>query len=108
MRNGAALTEGAVISRLRWRCTRRAMLEMDLLLGRFLEEEFPALSLEEQKIFMELADREDAQLWPWVSGKEECADIRLFPVIQRLRRYGEKRGARADPASVSPSPARQP
>ncbi|MDR2636903.1 MAG: succinate dehydrogenase assembly factor 2 [Zoogloeaceae bacterium] len=81
----------AEISRLRWRCTRRAMLEMDLLLGGFLEEGFPELSPADQQRFAELADLEDMQLWPWINGQEECADTRFSPLVARLRRYGETR-----------------
>ena len=35
------------LNRLRWRCTRRAMLEMDLLLGGFLEKRFSSLTPEQ-------------------------------------------------------------
>jgi len=76
----------AALSRLRWRCTRRAMLEMDLLLGEFLAKEFPGLTSEEQAIFVELADYDDMKLWPWVSGQEECEDARLASVVVMLRR----------------------
>ena len=31
------MNESELLNRLRWRCTRRALLEMDLLLGNFLE-----------------------------------------------------------------------
>ncbi|MCL2021438.1 MAG: succinate dehydrogenase assembly factor 2 [Betaproteobacteria bacterium] len=77
--------DAAALSRLRWRCTRRAMLEMDLLLGEFLDKKFPSLSPEDQAAFVELADYEDIKLWPWVSGQEECEDARLAPVVVMLR-----------------------
>ncbi|MDR0234129.1 MAG: succinate dehydrogenase assembly factor 2 [Zoogloeaceae bacterium] len=78
--------DNAALSRLRWRCTRRAMLEMDLLLGEFLDKEFSGLSLQDQAAFVELADHDDMTLWPWVSGREECEDARLLPVVAMLRR----------------------
>jgi len=75
----------AALSRLRWRCTRRAMLEMDLLLGEFLEKKFFSLSPEDQAAFVELADYEDMKLWPWISGQEECEDARLASIVVMLR-----------------------
>ena len=62
------------INRLRWRCTRRAMLEMDLLLGEFLDKVFPSLSPAQADAFIILADMEDLELWPLVNGSRECAD----------------------------------
>jgi succinate dehydrogenase flavin-adding protein (antitoxin of CptAB toxin-antitoxin module) len=38
------MEEKQKLNRLRWRCTRRAMLEMDLLLGEFLDRIFPTLT----------------------------------------------------------------
>jgi antitoxin CptB len=40
------------LNRLRWRCTRRAMLEMDLLLGEFLDRIFPTLNPEQADAFV--------------------------------------------------------
>lgn len=77
--------DAAALSRLRWRCTRRAMLEMDLLLGEFLDKEFSGLTPEYQAAFVELADHDDMKLWPWISGREECEDTRLSPVVAMLR-----------------------
>jgi len=62
------------LNRLRWRCTRRAMLEMDLLLGEFLDKVFPSLSPAQADAFIILADMEDLELWPLVNGSRECAD----------------------------------
>jgi len=76
----------AALSRLRWRCTRRAMLEMDLLLGEFLDKEFSSLSPEDQAAFVELADCEDMKVWPWLSGREACEDTRLASIVAMLRR----------------------
>jgi antitoxin CptB len=63
------------------------MLEMDILLGEFLETEFPALPPDEQAIFAELADLDDITLWPWVSGQQACEDTQLARLIVRLRRH---------------------
>jgi succinate dehydrogenase flavin-adding protein (antitoxin of CptAB toxin-antitoxin module) len=78
--------ERADYERLRWRCIRRAFLELDIVLTRFLDKGFDDLSEEEQQVFVELADMEDHELWYWVSGKTECDDPRLAPVVAKIRK----------------------
>lgn len=72
--------------RLRWRCIRRALLELDITLTRFLDDGFDKLTDEEQQAFVELADMEDHDLWYLVSGKTECEDPRLAPIVALLRK----------------------
>ncbi|WP_291995597.1 succinate dehydrogenase assembly factor 2 [Candidatus Accumulibacter sp. ACC003] len=73
------------INRLRWRCTRRAMLEMDLLLGEFLEQQFPTLTEQQADAFVVLADMEDLELWPLINGSQECTDAVQGEVLALLR-----------------------
>ena len=73
------------INRLRWRCTRRAMLEMDLLLGEFLERIFPTLGPAQADAFIILADMEDLELWPLINGSRECTDSVQAEVVALLR-----------------------
>jgi len=73
------------LNRLRWRCTRRAMLEMDLLLGEFLDRVFPTLAPAQADAFVALADMEDLELWPLVNGSRECADPVQAEVLALLR-----------------------
>ena len=72
--------------RLRWRCIRRGLLEVDIALTRFLDGPFAELSEEQQQAFVELADMEDHDLWHLISGQSQCADPRLSPVVGLLRR----------------------
>ena len=72
--------------RLRWRCIRRALLEVDLALTRFLDQGFAGLDDEEQQAFAELADMEDHDLWHLISGQAECDDPRLAPIVAMLRK----------------------
>ena len=72
--------------RLRWRCIRRALLELDIALTRFLDNGFEQLNDEEQLAFVELADMEDHDLWYLISGKAECDDPRLAPVVALIRK----------------------
>ncbi len=74
------------MNRLQWRCTRRALLELDLILGKFLAEEFPGLSEDDKQVFAVLADMEDHDLWPMVNGTEECEDAQQARIVAMLRK----------------------
>ena len=78
--------ERADYERLRWRCIRRALLELDISLTRFLDDGFEQLNEEEQQAFVELADMEDHDLWYLISGQAECVDPRYAPIVARLRK----------------------
>ena len=75
----------AELNRLRWQCTHRAMLEMDLMLGNFLENRFSNLTAEQAAAFVVLADMEDQDLWPLIMGKRECTDATQAGVLAMLR-----------------------
>ncbi|MDR1889740.1 MAG: succinate dehydrogenase assembly factor 2 [Zoogloeaceae bacterium] len=77
--------ERAAFERLRWRCTRRGLLEVDMVLGRFLEEGFGKLSDAEEQAFVELADYEDLELWHLISAQKACEDARLAPIVAMLQ-----------------------
>jgi antitoxin CptB len=73
------------LNRLRWRCTRRALLEMDILLGGFLEKRYSTLTPEQVAAFVVLADMEDLELWPLITGKRECDNPLQAEVVAMLR-----------------------
>lgn len=50
------------LNRLRWHC-RRGMLELDLVLARFLETRFATLDTAQLREFERLLDLEDQELW---------------------------------------------
>ena len=77
--------ERAELERLRWRCIRRGLLEVDIALSRFLEERFESLTDEEQRAFAELADWEDHDLWHLISEQADCDDERYASIIAMLR-----------------------
>jgi succinate dehydrogenase flavin-adding protein (antitoxin of CptAB toxin-antitoxin module) len=72
--------------RLRWRCIRRALLELDITLTRFLDNGFEALNEDEQAAFVVLADMEDFDLWDLLTGKAEIDDPRLAHIVTLLRK----------------------
>lgn len=74
------------LKRLRWICTHRAQLEMDVLLGNFLDKHFSNLDPEQETAFAELAEMQDIELWPLVTGKRECKNPVQAQVISMLRK----------------------
>jgi antitoxin CptB len=72
--------------RLRWRCIRRGLLEVDIALTRFLDDGFDKLNEEQQQAFVELADMEDHDLWHLISGQADIDDARLAPIVDMLRK----------------------
>ncbi|MCC2666247.1 MAG: cptB [Gammaproteobacteria bacterium] len=76
--------------RLRWAC-RRGMLELDVLLGNFLEEAFLFLPESEQALFIKLLDASDQDLFLWLTGKVIPSDQSLIPVIKKIRDHAKYR-----------------
>jgi antitoxin CptB len=60
----------AELDRIRWRC-RRGLLELDLVLARFLEAAYHRLTPGERDVFKGLLERSDNELWDLVSGRVE-------------------------------------
>ena len=60
----------ADLDRIRWQC-RRGLLELDLLLARFLENELPGLNPEQLQLFNELLAESDTEILAWIMEQEE-------------------------------------
>ena len=63
----------AEIDRVRWRC-RRGLLELDVVLGRFLDRHFETLSSQQRTALNRLLDFPDNDLWDFLSGKQPPPD----------------------------------
>lgn len=77
-------------SRLRWAC-RRGMLELDVLLGNFLEERYDSLSLEEKKDFIALLNEPDPELFAWIMGHEEPKNLKYKHITDMVREHARSR-----------------
>ena len=74
-------------SQLKWAC-RRGMLELDVLLGSFLEQRYLMLSNEEQQAFTQLLSEPDPLLFAWLLGQEDVAvDPSFFHIVELIRRH---------------------
>lgn len=77
-------------SYLQWAC-RRGMLELDVLLGNFLNEAYCHLPLEIQDLFQKLLVYEDQDLFHWLIGKEKPTDPGLFIIVEKIREHAINR-----------------
>ncbi|HEY5993198.1 MAG TPA: succinate dehydrogenase assembly factor 2 [Gallionellaceae bacterium] len=57
-----------MLDRIRWRC-RRGLLELDIVLGRFVERHYAGLDQAGRAAFDALLDMPDAGLWDMITGK---------------------------------------
>lgn len=74
----------AELQRLRWQC-RRGMRELDLLLVRYLEREYPTAPIEAQRGFQRLLELSDPELLAYLLRGERPTDQELAHVIDRVR-----------------------
>lgn len=79
----------STLSRLRWAC-RRGMLELDVLLGNFLEEAYKALPVEDQVSFVNLLECNDQELFMWLTGKE-TPPVAHAPMVEKIRHHAQTR-----------------
>jgi succinate dehydrogenase flavin-adding protein (antitoxin of CptAB toxin-antitoxin module) len=70
--------------RIRWQC-RRGLLELDLVLERFLRENSERLTSVELERFRRLLAAPDNDLWAWISGRADPSDPALTELVGRLR-----------------------
>ncbi|OIR17292.1 antitoxin CptB [mine drainage metagenome] len=72
------------LERVRWRC-RRGLLELDIVLGRFVQQRYPAMNDEQRAAFDELLDLPDTELWDLITGKKELAQAHQGVVLEWLK-----------------------
>lgn len=68
---------------LQWQC-RRGMLEIDLLLKRYLSESYLESDETERALFESLLSENDQQLFLWLTGQEESC-TKYTHLIGKLR-----------------------
>lgn len=80
----AEIIQAAEQRRLAWRC-RRGMLELDIVLQRFVKEQFGGLTLAEMHIFDEMLELADNDFWELIQSAEQVnyeADVQS--VLRKL------------------------
>jgi len=71
--------------RLRWRC-RRGMRELDVVLVRYLERDWPTAMPADRAAFSALLERQDPEVNALVFGRMDPQDEALARVLECLRR----------------------
>jgi len=72
------------LDRVRWHC-RRGLLELDLVLSRFLERHFVDLPPEQRAAFKSLLEQPDSVLWDLVCGRIRPEPGAAAAVVRLLR-----------------------
>ena len=72
--------------KLRWRCIRRGLLELDIALTKFLDEDFAKLDDQQAQAFAALSELEDPDLWALITGAREITDPQLAEIVAMLRK----------------------
>ena len=72
------------IKQLRWQC-RRGMLELDILLSRFLEKHYEQLAASEQQQFVELLTATDPELYAWLVTATAEPPTNLESIVNAVR-----------------------
>jgi antitoxin CptB len=67
--------------RIRWQC-RRGLLELDLVLAKFLDRHLENLSPARQAAFKRLLDYPDNDLWDLVNGRQPAPDAESASIIK--------------------------
>ncbi|MCC6923669.1 MAG: succinate dehydrogenase assembly factor 2 [Nitrosomonas sp.] len=71
--------------RARWRC-RRGMLELDIILQRFMDNHYCQLSADELQQFDRLLILPDNDLWDLICARETLREENLMPVLSLLQK----------------------
>jgi antitoxin CptB len=77
----------ADLGRLRWH-SRRALLELDLVLERFWRDRGSDLKADEAEELARLLEMEDHDLWDAFCGRRDVGDVRLETMLAVLRQSG--------------------
>ena len=71
---------------MRW-ATRRGMLELDLVLGPFVEQRYALLSLADRELFQRLMLCEDQDLFSWFLKREQPEDEELVDIVKQILNF---------------------
>ena len=72
-----------VIKKILWKC-RRGTKELDVILSRFVENSYDALSQEDKELFESLLEIEDPLLTEWLCLDVTPQDQGMVKIVQRI------------------------
>lgn len=71
------------VGKIRWKC-RRGMLELDIILENFYEQQFQTLTNEEKILFSQLLDEPDPFLYDWLLCRNTTHDSKLKIILEKI------------------------
>lgn len=72
------------LERVRWRA-RRGLLELDIVLARFIDAQYVRLDEDEKQLFETLLDMPDNPLWDMIAGRQEAAQLDQQALLEKIR-----------------------
>ena len=72
------------LERVRWR-SRRGLLELDIVLGRFIETYYAQLDESERQAFEEMLDMPDNPLWDMIAGRQDATQAEQQVLLEKIR-----------------------
>lgn len=78
------MSDSPELKRLRWR-VRRGLLELDIVLGRFVDVHYLQLDWSARHAFDALLDMPDSLLWDMISGKQEAIPGEQQVLLEKIR-----------------------
>ncbi|GAB1234341.1 succinate dehydrogenase assembly factor 2 [Ferrigenium sp. UT5] len=79
-----SIEDPVYLQRVRWRC-RRGLLELDIVLGRFIDQHYPSLNEAQRLAFDELLDLPDTEFWDLITGNKEPIHPQQRAVLECLQ-----------------------
>ncbi|PKI60554.1 hypothetical protein CRG98_019030 [Punica granatum] len=71
--------------RLLYRSRQRGFLELDLVLGKWVEEHIYSMDVNGIKSLIDVLDLENPELWKWLSGQEQPPEaVKMNPVFSAI------------------------
>ena len=74
------------VRRMQW-AARRGMLELDLVLEPFVNQQYAALNESDRATFQRLMLCEDQELFSWLMQRGESDDEAFNTIIEQIRRF---------------------
>jgi antitoxin CptB len=84
----SSILDTVSMERIRWRC-RRGLLELDIVLGRFIEH-YASLAPQQKIVFDILLDLPDTSLWDMISGKLPALNEEQRELVELINMAGNE------------------
>lgn len=74
--------EAREVDKLRWQC-RRGLLELDIILQKFMEQDYQKLDKQEKTYFSKLLLEADTDLLAYITKTEKCSDPDINHILKK-------------------------